>query len=465
MLTRDPAFIAVAVVRYADACPPSLHPDCPFSVGSEGSRTCHTECRDVATRLAKPGATGRGKRTAYLYDARQFLLSESGKVPTSQWHTASLMLRLQHALGYPPAVAGNAALRRHIDATNALAYLGQRGFDPDGLVREGLAETIKTNLQLWLSEVFLDDLRLGQPRNRDRDSGWLAEFGECLQDVQPEASRGQVMAAATRFGFEHRLDQWLKQAPLSHLVDWRHYPTDPGSSGTSDPSEYVWLVERFTKTYLLDWREESLFHEYRYLDGGTQAGVPPDVLMDRSLDENTLSREIARRAVEGKGEDGVRRVTRQAVSLLSDGKREEAAALFDAARILHPLSVEAHNNYGFCLLVDDPKRALDGLLKAEELEEKPNPLNRVNQMVALARLDRFEESLAAAESAFHEQSLLPRVAWLWEDLFDGEGEPHIADSHPVAYLCSTAREIAKQVGRNDTVGKWATRYDSWNQSA
>jgi hypothetical protein len=102
-------------------------------------------------RLSKPGHAGGTTFAGPLFDARQCLLSESTVVPDANWHTSSLLQRLRTALLYPPrSQHGEYFLVREIDATNALGYLGQRGFDSEWIVRSGLAQDLPTRLALWV---------------------------------------------------------------------------------------------------------------------------------------------------------------------------------------------------------------------------------------------------------------------------------------------------------------------------
>lgn len=45
--------VMVAISRYADSCPPSLHPDCPFAEGSLGDLSCERQCRTLVNNLVK----------------------------------------------------------------------------------------------------------------------------------------------------------------------------------------------------------------------------------------------------------------------------------------------------------------------------------------------------------------------------------------------------------------------------
>ena len=86
-----------------------------------------------------------------------------------------------------------------------------------------------------------------------------------------------------------------------------------------------------------------------------------------------------------------------AEAYLREGKPELAAALFEAVAKIMPNSVEAHNDYAFCLLATDPHRALEELAVLDELQ--PARLIFIaNKVLALHLLGRDEEALTIGYS-------------------------------------------------------------------
>ncbi|QWF22474.1 hypothetical protein KM427_01610 [Nocardioides sp. LMS-CY] len=379
-------------------------------------------------------------------------MSESTVVPDANWHTSSLLQRLRSALLYPPrSQHGEYFLVREIDATNALAYLGQRGFDSEWIVRFGLAQDLPTRLALWVIDWYSE---LGQTEQRPPWVGpWLDAFekhvGEC-----DSTDIGQLLAAAHRSGYIEWIKSWLQQAPLHDVVAWT--PMD-GITDDNDPDDGQarWLIDRFTETYLRDWAETSLHHEYHYLRGRQDPPVAVAEMMRRQLSKSDVDRELARRAVEG-SRSRLAEVKSQAIGLLSEGRRREAAALFDAARILEPQDAEAHNNYGFCLTPDDPETALRALVRASELSIPTKALNLLNQAIALHLLGRTVDALTAAELAHDHTGGRSEPAWLWVNL-SGPDEPTIENVDLVTYIRRLGRDLAEELGEEEQMDLWRDR--------
>lgn len=451
-MDQQTQLISVALVRYADSCPPTLHLDCPYVEESDGNRICHSQCRDEVVRLSKPGHSGGTILAGPLFDARQCLLSESTAVPDANWHTSSLLQRLRSALLCPPrSQDGEYFLVREIDATNALAYLGQRGFDSEWIVRFGLAEDLPNMLALWVMGWYSE---LGQPAQRPQwVAPWLDAFekhvGEC-----DSTDIGHLLAAAHRSGYIEWIKRWLQQAPLHDIVAWT--PMD-GITDGNDPhdGQARWMIDRFTKTYLRDWAETSLHHEYHYLRGTQDAPIAVGEMMGRQLTKSDVDRELARRAVNG-SRSRLAAVKSQAIGLLGEGRRREAAALFDAARILEPQDAEAHHNYGFCLTPDDPEAALGALIRAEELGITTKALNLLNQSIALRLLGRPADALTAAERAHDQIGGRSEPVWLWGDLTASD-EPIIENVDLATYLRRLGRDLAEELGEEEQVDLWRDR--------
>lgn len=451
-MDQEAQLISVALVRYADSCPPTLHPDCPYAQESDGHRTCHSECRDEVIRLSKPGHSGGGILSGPLFDARQCLLSERSAVPEVSWHTSSLLQRLRSALLYPPRDHnGDQFLVREIDATNALAYLGQRGFDIDWIVRFGLALDLPTRLALWVIDWFVDHGRGAEPP--DWLARWVEGFERHVEDTDG-LGIGRLLAAAHQSGFIHWIERWLHQAPIQDVVAWTPIDT-VGDNTVSDDGQARWMMDRFTETYLRDWSKSSLHHEYRYLRGLQDAPIAVTEMRRRQLSEADVDRELARRAVEHT-HSRLEAVTSQAIALLDEGRRREAAALFDAARILEPQDAEAHHNYGFCSTPDDPDSALRALIRAEELGIRTVALNLLNQAVVLRLLGRPMDALGAAERAHDHSGGRSERALLWTNLAS-EDEPTVERVDLLVYVRRFGCELAEELGDQGRSTLWRER--------
>lgn len=451
-MDRATALAAVALARYADACPSTLHSDCAFAEELPAGRSCERQCRLELQRIIRPGSASTVS-AALAFDARQLALSETSLVPEADWHTSSLVQRMRSALLHPPRSAdGHRYIVRDIDATSAIAYLFQRGIDAERLVRYGLGRSLPVMLTLWIIT------ERSEPGSSHAPRGWLDYFNANVSIGATEPP-GQQLAAAEAHGFLAVVERWLISAPLEHIVSW-HFDgieTLAASVDAEERNHATWILDRLGLTYLSDWAPSSLSLEYRYLRGSLEPRVPGREMRLREIPAADVAREIAERHVSGTGQR-MSEVTTQAVRLLRDGRRGEAVALFDAARILAPEDADALNNYGFCLTVDDPAAALSALRRAADLEAVPTPLNRINQAVALSLLGDLPGALDLAERAFGmSDSMLPRV-WLWNEP-DSRETSAICDCDPMEYLCDFAMRLATEVEDGELVSRWKQRIE------
>lgn len=455
-------FLHVAVARYADACEPpeALHQDCPFAVqDGAGSLTCQQECRDVLLRLSRPGAqvASSTRHVSMPFDARQFVLSETGVEPMPHWHTASLMTTLRDALVTPPMWRDGTTylIRRDIDVTNSLTYLSRRGYDIERLVREGFRELLPQRIAIWSATEFV---RQQSQQTATDAHGWQAVLQDTVGTMGQPMTLGGVLALIYNSGFITHVERWLAVAPLDDVINWRTSTDVQGDPVESDGTA-LWLLERFSLTFLREWSLESLRHEYRYARGDAVIGVPRLDLPNRVVDLVDVSKVLAERSVEATDDARLEQVKGQAIYLLNEGRRHEAAALFDAVRILEPQNSEAHNNYGFCLTLDEPGTALEALQQSARLEQKVFPLNRVNQVVVLHLLGRDREALTLAETTYreHKSSLAGQSATLWEGFTDPEGATLAEVEDGLEYLCERAVEVANRLDDESQVAIWASR--------
>jgi tetratricopeptide (TPR) repeat protein len=344
---------------------------------------------------------------------------------------------------------GEHLLLREINATNALAFLGQRGFDIDWIVRFGLAQDLPTRLALWVIESTRET---SVPRPE-----WIAPWLDAFErhvGVSDFDNIGQSLAAADKSGFINWIGRWLQQAKLEDIVAWAMIDAVEDTA-LADDGQARWAMDRFTKTYLRDWSKSSLVHEYHYLRGMRDAPVAVAEMRYRQLSEVDVDRELARRSVEDTP-SRLEKVKGQALALLDEGRRREAAALFDAARILEPQDAEAHNNYGFCLTPDDAADALAALIRAEELGITSRALNLLNQAVALRALGRAKDALDTAERAYAATGGRSEPAWLWVNMTAPDG-PTVGDSDLLTYLGQLGCVLAEELDDRNRLDLWRER--------
>jgi hypothetical protein len=267
---------------------------------------------------------------------------------------------------------------------------------------------------------------------------------------------------------------WVKIATQDELIAWRP-PRDPNEVLTlasieavtkEEKETYRWLVDRFTKTYLNDWSKESLYLEWRYLHAELVAPCSPVEMRQRRIADSDVSKAIASRvAPEHKDRDSdepleapmlsIDQLVSAAAEFLQAGRRSAAAALFEAAKRDNPDNPEVRNNYGFCILPDDPERGLQEIYAADELGFTPRCVNLANRMYGLFRLRRYASALEVAERLFGEDD---HEAWLW----DWRKEPENTTIQCVnarSYGVQFALDIAQETGDSAQANLWATRAD------
>lgn len=349
----------VSLVRYADSCEPTLrHGDCPFAVDRQGTLTCHEECRGVIKSLLRRGQSEPTPRL-HSFDARQLRLSEPPGAPDILWHTSSLLRVVVDAARTSPFRRdGSLELQRLVDATSALGALGSRGLDPEHILRHGVAGLVKLALAAWLG------------RNTDgRLSNWehLAQWRTIFETAGHESPASYVSAVSDG-PVARYLDAWIATASIEDVLMWRPLSLDTELIFTEVDEEDVelwkWIVDRFTQTYLDLWSYSSLKREYALVNGSWQPDFSTELLAERLVARDEVATALADRAMVSSDvidPDMMESFTEQALTLLGDGQRTAAAALFNAARMLKPKDLEAQNNYAFCALIDKPEEA-KGLL-------------------------------------------------------------------------------------------------------
>lgn len=403
----------VSLIRYADACEPTRrHDDCPFAAEREGRLTCRSECREVlATMLRRgPGADAHGQ----AFDARQLRLSEISPTPDIRWHTSSLLqVLVKVARTHPLFHDGTFNLRRLVDATSALGALGCRGLDPDRLVRRGVAQTLKLSIAGWL-EVMRDTS--GPPGLREYYEQWRA-FLE--RDAAGEISRGGYLGAALYGSSSQRLDAWIESAPLEDVLCWRLPGRDAevalAEPATGEAELWTWIVERFTRTYLDRWSLSSLKLEYKLIQGSWHPDLPSGLLSQRVVPHQDAAKALADRAL--MSDDVIDAATMvsligQALTLIGEGQRRAAAALFEGACRLKPADLYAKHNQAFCILLDEPEQARAMFTDVLDRGIEDRAMAWCNLALAESLLGNGEAALRACEQAYV-TSKEDEKAYLW----------------------------------------------------
>jgi hypothetical protein len=122
---------------------------------------------------------------------------------------------------------------------------------------------------------------------------------------------------------------------------------------------------------------------------------------------------------------------------------------------LDPNDPSLANNLGFCLIPDEPVRAIEVLSEARSLG-RVDLLNFANTAAAHVVIGDLEGALGVCEAAL-EFGLTTKVhvAWLWA-LPLGD-DPTVLESEPAAYICDLAVAAASSLGNEPLAEGWRTR--------
>jgi tetratricopeptide (TPR) repeat protein len=235
---------------------------------------------------------------------------------------------------------------------------------------------------------------------------------------------------------------------------------------------YRWLVDRFTKIYLDDWALQSLYLEWRYLHAELVAPCSSAEMRQRRIADSDVSKAIASRVApvqkdrrdQSSDENepseapglSIDQLVSAAAEFLQAGRRSAAAALFEAAKRGNPDNAEVRNNYGFCILPDNPEDGLQEILAAEALGFTPRSVNLANRMYGLFLLRRYASALEVAERLFQEDD---HEALLWDWRKDPENTT-VLNVNARPYAIQFALDIAQATGDSSQANLWAARAEA-----
>jgi len=228
--------------------------------------------------------------------------------------------------------------------------------------------------------------------------------------------------------FLNRLHRTLANMLPTDLADFHGWSAPDPVEFLSMPMEPLapapssqWLWDRFTITHPDEWSFESVRAEWQYTEGRLAPPCHPDTLAARCVSRTALANAAMKRpgpsAVPAPPPDtqALRTVdfVEIAASRLRHGRTSEAAALFAGIVELRPEDADARNNYGFCLMPDDPAAALAELDEARRLGVRPTVVNAANRALTLHLLDRNNDARAVIEETLSAGVRPTGGAFLW----------------------------------------------------
>lgn len=477
----------VALARMSDECtPPDLIAECPFSIDIPGGgRGCGAECEDILRKspparlpgeltLSDQGMTARRRpdppqRTTTQgrpFDATEVYYRESENSAPTGWSPVALLVSLRRILSTHP---DERTASQDDELRACFAEIGRRGIDPDALCRRGLAEIVVTSI---VSDVAVKTLEgtattgdVPDPRVELRDQMFHAR--DALKDPEisviptlgGEDEHAKVVFTVAGDFFQH-LVHWSIAASPEDLFAWRATADIPALKPVDRSAAIVaqWLFDRFTQTFLSDWSPDSLKHEWRFHKGETFP-VSEGLMAARRVDAFELTTHLADLATDRSAEQLRRNISlvKSAVRMLETGRRDAAAAMFDAVRQTDRDDPDLQNNYGFCLIPDKPRTALAALEAARRLGKK-DAINRANRALTLARLDRSAAALEVLEAAFEVwPDLDTDPAYLWA--IEPASDPQLVRECPRCYLVKLGAWIARDSGDVALGDRWTRRVE------
>ena len=276
-------------------------------------------------------------------------------------------------------------------------------------------------------------------------SSWVdGNLGVAASDEPPEAQGERVVSVLSS------IMDWAHTVDTQALLNW-FPPADPPTkeSSPSGPADDdgVWIVSRFTTTYLDQWPTQALRKEWLYLHGQHSSPCSSLEMNARKVPEADLAKQMTDRLAEhpssqpGPSVQLAHMLVLPAVRFLNEGRRVEASALFEAAVHHNPGDPHALNNLGFCLLPDDPERAHKYLEKAARTGRGDRQLIDTNRILALAVLSRWTSAIDLATTYLQQHVDGPSrssATWLWDidPVFQGN-DPELITCHDLSAYVET----------------------------
>ncbi|MDE0499171.1 MAG: hypothetical protein OXH86_17675 [Acidimicrobiaceae bacterium] len=408
-------------------------------------------------RTRRPRA--RRARLSDAFDAQQVFFEDHRSDNPEQWRLAAVLKGLEQLAISPPPTDPDSAADRRGQIDNLTACAEQRGLDR------------VIHVEPWLRQVVAGavfaHVIASEQADADTDfelaRGWSDLALKCLTTKDADDLSGEALGALVGTVYT-----WAMSVTADDLLDWTPAEQGPSESPTDLPNlhiddEAAWLIERFTLTYLDQWSTAALRMEWLYLHGQIAGPCSSNDMRSREVDETALAKELADRftADTATGPGLAMRLVEPAIRFIDEGRRTEAAALFEAVAFHEPGSFRALNNLGFCLLPDDPVRALQLFDRAIATGHADIEVARVNRILALAVLGRHTSAIDSAEAFLKQYSTVRQnfSAWLWDvDSVLRSSQPRLVDCRDsVSYITSVLEIVKDRVasGSTDTSdGTW-----------
>ena len=467
-----------ALREYSEQCrPPALTASCPFAHDLPGGiRGCLEECMVLLTEYEAPPPVDeirfgnslslrprlpRARRgpvpRSKPFDAGEIYHTDSRLEDVTQWRVTALLEALKRILTWEDGFEEDVANRSDL-AQRVFAELDRRGIPSEKIIRYGLAAKIAATVFMTaIASRVISGFDDGAPPIAARLPAWIPVLG--LDNLEPVEWDDMTRAMLDAFN-PHRIRQlvaWVKSAPLEDVIALTPPQRDLSECSLVDDAdsacqhECEWLLDRFTTTYLWQWKLSSMKLEWKYQHGLLASACNNSDMASVRISENDLAKQIAAQSVDDNQDShragfGATDYVPVALNLLGSGRRKEAAAIFEATASLSPRDPFALNNWAFCLMPDSPERALDLFERAAHNGLGDNLMLIGNRLWCLLRLNRYSSALSLSDAVVGSLAARPvQPAHMWS--FPGESIEYISDlrSYVVGLITSVVANSADDV--------------------
>ena len=446
-----------ALREYSENCePPELTPGCPYSVQTTpGVRGCGEECMDLLGkhgapdpsevvdldgvisihRSRRPRARRTSDKATKAFDAREiFLHDQASDEPFARWRLSAILCALIEGVKTPPPEDDDKFAERRDRIDGLIAESERRGLSFGTQILPHLRPAVFKAVLAWLMSSQSQE----DPSSAFGDAdAWLSFAGTQFDFTTPPKENDEGLRALFK-----TTRRWAMTADTDEVINWvppvpSLFEENPDSVASMPDDDGIWIFDRFTKTYLGDWSIPALRSEWKYLHGQHDAPCPPTDMSVRKVSESDLAKVMADRLAAETSpsseppSDLADELVEPALKFIQDGRRMEAAALFEAAVHNEPHNPASLNNLGFCLLPDHPARALEYLERAAVTGQGHSELFDANRILALASNGRYTSAIDLSTKYLerYETTASRAPVWLWEidSVLEGDDPKLIED--------------------------------------
>ncbi|TDL45038.1 hypothetical protein [Microbacterium oleivorans] len=411
--------------RLAGGCESGGHESCAQTL----------ECRVALDEMI---AARKSVELAAKFDAGRERLGLQFEQPSETWTTTALLRTARDLLLTPPTAN---PWWRSISITTALARLGERGLSADVIVRTGFARDlikliVRDAAMFWsasgledIDTVEIPDILAPWVALLQSEPSLVRHKNELPPHIASVALAGDVGAFA---------EQWIRNAAVGHIVSWRienylrveREPRDLVLRGGKDLT--LWVTERFTLTYLPEWRASSLQWEQTFIahpdETARAAGVPLSLLQERKVTTDMVNNALRARLIERVDEEFEQRELGDSsiaalAGLLEAGQHDIALRMAQKFHEAQPQAMHFAMAYAFCLIVIDPARARSSLEAFQPSEASVGEMVRDVNLAACALIERDLDRARAHVAAIATEE--EQAAWLWDPVSLVSGDPQV----------------------------------------